>query len=125
MLQMDMWKLCYLPGRKMVSIPLARTGDSERRQILCEYALEACNEKASGGVFDLTTVVDCVCSTPHLGGRAAMPGLFYRRASMPVPTPTPSNEVVVGFRGLADVGTAGSDLRAQPGQGPRWCAATR
>jgi hypothetical protein len=54
-LQMDMWKLVYLPGRKMVSIPLARTGDSERRQILSEYALEACNEKASGLVADLTT----------------------------------------------------------------------
>lgn len=54
-LQMDMWKLCYLPGRKMISIPLAKNGDSDRRQILTEYTLEACNEKASGGVFDLTT----------------------------------------------------------------------
>jgi hypothetical protein len=39
----------------MVSIPLARTGDSERRQMLSEYTLVARNEKASGGVFDLTT----------------------------------------------------------------------
>lgn len=54
-LQMDMWKLCYLPGRKMVSIPLAKNGDSDRRQILTEYSLEACNEKASGIVADLTT----------------------------------------------------------------------
>lgn len=53
-LQMDMWAIAYLKGRKMVSIPLARTGDSERRQILCEYALEARNEKASGIVADLT-----------------------------------------------------------------------
>jgi hypothetical protein len=53
-LQMDMWALAYLNGRKMVSIPLARTGDSERRQILSEYSLEARNEKASGGVFDCT-----------------------------------------------------------------------
>jgi hypothetical protein len=54
-LQMDMWKLCYLPGRKMISIPLAKTGDSDRRQILSEYCLEASNEKASGLVADLTT----------------------------------------------------------------------
>jgi hypothetical protein len=54
-LEMDKWKLAYLNGRKMVSIKLAKTGDSDRRQILSEYALEACNEKASGGVFDLTT----------------------------------------------------------------------
>ena len=44
-----------LHGRKMVSMPLAKTGDSDRRQILSEYALVARNEKASGGVFDLTT----------------------------------------------------------------------
>jgi len=54
-LQMDMWAVAYLPGRKMVSIPLAKTGDSERRQILSEYTLVSRNEKASGGVFDLTT----------------------------------------------------------------------
>lgn len=53
-LQMDMWAIAYLNGRKMVSIPLAKTGDSERRQILSEYALVSRNEKASGGVFDLT-----------------------------------------------------------------------
>jgi len=55
-LQTDMWALAYLNGRKMVSIPLAKTGDSERKEILSEYALEARNEKASGGVFDNTTV---------------------------------------------------------------------
>jgi hypothetical protein len=54
-LQMDMWAVSFLSGRKMVSIPLARTGDSERRQILSEYTLVARNEKASGGVFDTTT----------------------------------------------------------------------
>jgi hypothetical protein len=54
-LQSDMWGLAYLNGRKMVSIPLAKTGDSDRRQILCEYALEARNEKASGIVADNTT----------------------------------------------------------------------
>jgi Family of unknown function (DUF5309) len=54
-LQADMWAVAYLNGRRMVSIPLARTGDSERRQMLSEYTLVARNEKASGGVFDLTT----------------------------------------------------------------------
>jgi hypothetical protein len=55
LLQTDMWAVAFLEGRKMVSIPLARTGDTERRQILCEYALVSRNEKASGGVFDNTT----------------------------------------------------------------------
>jgi hypothetical protein len=54
-LQMEMWAIAYLNGRRMVSIPLARTGDSERRQMLCEYALVARNEKSGGGVFDNTT----------------------------------------------------------------------
>jgi len=54
-LDKSMWKVCYLNGRKFVSIPLAITGDSTRRQILSEYTLEACNEKTSGGVFDCTT----------------------------------------------------------------------
>jgi hypothetical protein len=53
-LQSDMWAVAYLNGRKMVSVPLAKTGDSERRQLLSEYALVSRNEKASGGVFDLT-----------------------------------------------------------------------
>jgi hypothetical protein len=54
-LQMDMWAVAFLNGRKMVSIPLAKTGDSDRRQMLSEYTLVARNEKASGGVFDNTT----------------------------------------------------------------------
>lgn len=54
-LQSEMWAVGYLNGRKMVSIPLAKTGDSERRQMLSEYVLVARNEKASGGVFDLST----------------------------------------------------------------------
>ena len=54
-LQMDMWALAYLNGRKMVSIPLAKTGDSLKKEILSEYALESRNEKASGIVADNTT----------------------------------------------------------------------
>ncbi len=51
--QMDMWAAAYL--RPITSIPLAINGDSIRKEIVTEYTLEARNEKASGGVFDLTT----------------------------------------------------------------------
>jgi len=54
-LDMTKWEVAHVTGRKMVSIPLAVTGDSRRKQILTEYALVSCNEKASGGVFDNTT----------------------------------------------------------------------
>lgn len=54
-LQMDMWASAALPGRNMISFPLAKTGDTDRRQILVEHTLESRNEKASGGVFDLTS----------------------------------------------------------------------
>jgi hypothetical protein len=54
-LEMEKWAVAYLNGRNMISIPLAKTGDSDRRQILAEYALVARNEKASGGVFDNTS----------------------------------------------------------------------
>jgi hypothetical protein len=53
--QSDMWAVAYLPGRKFVTTPLSRTGDSDWKMILSEYTLEARNEKSSGGVFDLTT----------------------------------------------------------------------
>lgn len=52
-LDMEYWGLAYL--RNMKSIELAKTGDSERRQVICEYTLVSKNEAASGGVFDLTT----------------------------------------------------------------------
>ncbi len=54
-LQTDMWAVAFLNGRNMISLPLAKTGDSERRQVLSEYALVARNEKANGGVFDRTS----------------------------------------------------------------------
>jgi hypothetical protein len=54
-LEMDKWAVGFLNGRNMISIPLAKTGDSDRRQILAEYCLVARNEKASGGVFDNTS----------------------------------------------------------------------
>ncbi|HEX5509839.1 MAG TPA: DUF5309 domain-containing protein [Pseudolabrys sp.] len=54
-LETSKWALAFLNGRNMVSLPLAKTGDSDRREILAEYALVARNEKSSGGVFDCTT----------------------------------------------------------------------
>jgi hypothetical protein len=54
-LETDKWAVAYLNGRKFVSLPIARTGDTEKRMILSEYTLVARNEKASGGVFDNTT----------------------------------------------------------------------
>lgn len=41
--------------RDFHKVDLAKTGDSERKQILVEYTLEVCNEKAHAGVYDLTT----------------------------------------------------------------------
>jgi hypothetical protein len=52
---MDMWADSPLPGRNFVSFPLAKTGDTDRRQLLIEHTLTSRNEKASGGVFDLTS----------------------------------------------------------------------
>lgn len=49
----EYWALAYL--RPLSTTVLAKTGDSERKQLLVEFTLEARNEKASGGVFDLTT----------------------------------------------------------------------
>ena len=54
-LQMDMWAIAYLKGRRMVSEELGKTGDTQWRQIIAEYTLEARNEKASGAVYDVTT----------------------------------------------------------------------
>lgn len=54
-LDLEHWALGFLPGREFRIYELAKTGDTDRRQILSEYTLESRNEKASGGVFDLTT----------------------------------------------------------------------
>jgi hypothetical protein len=45
-------KVC--PLRNWQSWDLAKTGDSQRKQILGELTLEVCNEKAHAGVFDLS-----------------------------------------------------------------------
>jgi hypothetical protein len=51
-LQTDMFAVGYL--RKFVKTELAKTGDSDRFQMLSEYTLEVRNEKSSGIVADLT-----------------------------------------------------------------------
>jgi hypothetical protein len=41
--------------RDFFTSPLAKTGDSEQKQIIVEYTQEVRNEKAHAGVYDLTT----------------------------------------------------------------------
>jgi hypothetical protein len=52
-LDTDLWALAVL--RDFEQTELAKTGDSDRTQILTEYTLESRNEAGSAGVFDLTT----------------------------------------------------------------------
>lgn len=54
-LDMDHWALAHIPGRAMVAYDIAKTGDSDAKQVLTEFTVEACQEKASGAVYDLTT----------------------------------------------------------------------
>lgn len=49
----DMAAVAYLRPFEVQEI--AKTSDSERRALVCEYTLEVRNEKAHGAVFDLTT----------------------------------------------------------------------
>jgi hypothetical protein len=46
----DLWALAWYRPIKMVD--LARTGDAQKKMLVCEYTLESRNEKGSGGVFD-------------------------------------------------------------------------
>jgi hypothetical protein len=50
-LQPDKWAFAVL--RPWEQSPLAKTGDSERKQILIEATLEAINPKANGAVLDV------------------------------------------------------------------------
>lgn len=52
-LQMDMWSVSYLRPFRLSD--LAKTGDTDRKQLLVEYTVQARNEKASGIVADCTT----------------------------------------------------------------------
>ena len=51
-LEMEKWKVAYF--RPFQTEDLAKTGDSDAKHIIVEYALESCNEAASGAVRDLT-----------------------------------------------------------------------
>lgn len=50
-LQPDMWAMAFL--RSFFTKDLAVTGDSTKKEIICEYTLEAGNPKASGAVLDI------------------------------------------------------------------------
>lgn len=52
LLDMDYWSVAFL--RKFTSHELAKTGDTDKRQIVSEYTLVAKQPKASGIVADLT-----------------------------------------------------------------------
>jgi hypothetical protein len=49
-LEKMLWAVAYL--RPVQINPLAKTGDSERKQLITEFTLEARNEKGSGAIFD-------------------------------------------------------------------------
>ena len=50
-LQMDMLAVAYF--RPFATNDLAKTGDADRKQIICEYCLEVRNPKAHGAVYDI------------------------------------------------------------------------
>lgn len=52
-LEMDKWQMADL--RPFQRFDLAKTGDTDRVQLVMETTLVSLNEAASGGVFDLTT----------------------------------------------------------------------
>jgi hypothetical protein len=52
---LDMEHIKFGVLRDFQTAELAKTGDSTRKQILVEYTMEMCTEKAHGGVYDLTT----------------------------------------------------------------------
>jgi len=43
-------RVAYL--RPFQTVPLAKTGDADRKLLLVEYTLEVGNEKAVGAIFD-------------------------------------------------------------------------
>ena len=52
-LQKDMWAVAYLRPFRVQKI--AKTGDSDKRQLLVDYTLEGRNELANGKCADLLT----------------------------------------------------------------------
>lgn len=54
LLDPDLWNVAYLKGRKMLSIDMAKTGDSEKGVVLTELTLESLQEAGNAVVADLT-----------------------------------------------------------------------
>ena len=54
-LDTEYWAVSYL--RPMQQFELAKTGDSDKRQMLCEWALESRNQAASGKVSDINSAL--------------------------------------------------------------------
>jgi len=54
-LQRDMWAVAWL--RPMAVTELAKTGDAEKRLLICEWTVQSKNEAASGKVADLNTSI--------------------------------------------------------------------
>lgn len=52
-LDMSSWKIAQVDG--FITERLAKTGDNEKKQVVTEFTLEACNQISSGGVFDNST----------------------------------------------------------------------
>jgi hypothetical protein len=52
LLQLDMWQLNTLRATQVVD--LAKTGDADKKLIVCEYGLQSNQEAASGAIRDLT-----------------------------------------------------------------------
>ena len=52
-LDTEHWEVCYLRGIRQQQ--LAKTGDSDRRQIITEVTLEACEPKANAKIYTTTT----------------------------------------------------------------------
>lgn len=55
LLMLDMNHVKFATLRDFQTTDLAKTGDTDRKQILVEYTMEMCNEKAHAAVYDLTT----------------------------------------------------------------------
>lgn len=54
LLDPDMWAQVTLQGRGWSRTPLAKTGDSQKHQVLAEISLKHKNQKASGKITELT-----------------------------------------------------------------------
>jgi hypothetical protein len=52
LLQMDLFQVNYL--RSFQTIDLAKTGDADKRLLLCEYGLQSNEEAASAAIRDLS-----------------------------------------------------------------------